>query len=488
MKTAPAPGHTEWIEFLVSGPGSDLLEASEVAFQGLPVRTARKLRLPGEHDPLDPPEFDPDLALVDEEPDPAFASRLSAFKHRFPRCQVLLVGREDSALNPQRLGSTVVRHWFFRPVARESLLSTLAAAGRSLSRSQRETERHARSLTTLEAFLGRAPALQESLDLARRVAESPSTAVLILGETGTGKGLLARAIHGESPVRGGPFVEINCAAIPTNLLESELFGHRKGAFTSATRDKPGLLELADGGSAFLDEIGELEPMLQVKLLKFLDDGSIRPLAASSSIRVRVRMIAATNRDLESEVRDGRFRLDLYHRLSVMTLRLPPLRERMEDIPLLAAHFLAEISKRQRGVAMEWSPEALDALCAYGWPGNVRELVNLAERIALLAPPDRPVAAAELPLGFRPETPLLRFAPGQRLPEVNLPPGGVPFDQIERAVLEAALREARGNITRAAALLGMGRGGLRYRMERLGLAEEVPRRRGRPMKRARPRAA
>ena len=488
MTKSPGPGHTEWIEFLASGPGDDLLEAAEASFQDLPVRTTRMLRLPGEHDVLDPPELDPDLALVDEEPDPAFAGRLAAFKHRFPRCQILLVGREDSSLNPQRLGSTVVRHWFFRPIAPESLHATLAAAGRSLSRSHRESERHARSLTTLDAFLGRSAPMREALDLARRVAESPTTAVLILGETGTGKGLLARAIHGESPVRGGPFVEINCAAIPTNLLESELFGHRKGAFTSATRDKPGLLELADGGSAFLDEIGELEPALQVKMQKFLDDGSIRPLASASSLRVHVRMVAATNRDLESEVRAGRFRLDLYHRLSVMTLHLPPLRERREDIPLLAEHFLGEFSRRQRGEAMTWSPEAMEALAGYAWPGNVRELVNLAERVALLAPADRPVSCSDLPPGFRPGAPLLRFVSGARSPVVALPPEGMPFEAIERAVLEAALRDARGNITRAAALLGMGRGGLRYRMERLELAEETPRRRGRPMRRSRPRAA
>jgi transcriptional regulator with GAF, ATPase, and Fis domain len=401
---------------------------------------------------------------------------------------VLLVGAEESTLNPRSLGSAVVRHWFFRPVVPQVVVETLRAAGRSLARERREKERHTRSLASLDDFVGTHPALRETLDLARRVAASPSTSVLVLGETGTGKGLLARAIHGESPRALGPFVEINCAAIPANLIESELFGHTRGAFTSAVRDKPGLLELADSGTAFLDEIGELEPVVQAKILKFLDDGVLRRLAATSTVRVNARVIAATNRDLEGEVRDGRFRLDLYHRLSVMVLRLPPLRERREDIALLAERFLAEQSRGLRREPMTWSGAALEALTAYDWPGNVRELMNLTERLALLAPPGTPVDIGHLPAGMLARVPLLRVLGTGGVPLVVLPPEGVSFDAVERAVLEAALRMAGGNVTQAATLLGMGRGSLRYRLDRLQLEVGSSRRRGRPMGRRRLRAA
>ncbi len=429
--------------------------------------------------------LDPDLALIEESADADFHSRLIRFKRLHPRCQVLLVGAEESALNPRSLGSAVVRHWFFRPVVPQVVVETLRAAGRSLARDRREKERHTRSLASLQDFIGTHPALCDTLELARRVAASPSTSVLVLGETGTGKGLLARAIHGESPRAGGPFVEINCAAIPANLIESELFGHTRGAFTSAVRDKPGLLELADGGTAFLDEVGELESVVQAKLLKFLDDGVLRRLAATSTVRVNTRVIAATNRDLEAEVSRGRFRLDLYHRLSVMVLRLPPLRERREDIPLLAARFLAEQSRSLRGEPMSWSGEAMEALTAYDWPGNVRELMNLTERLALLAPPGQPIGIDNLPAGMLARVPLLRVLDKGEAPLVVLPPEGVPFDAIERAVLEAALRLAGGNVTRAADLLGMGRGSLRYRLDRLHFELGASRRRGRPMGRRRP---
>jgi two-component system, NtrC family, response regulator AtoC len=478
---AGPPARGERIEVLLVG-GPELAGWIAAGLEGIPHRVVRLPSFP------ETVGGAPDLALVDESPAADFHARLSAFKRTHPRCQVLLVGAETSTLNPRSLGSAVVRHWFFRPVVTEVVVETLRAAGRSLARDRREQERHTRSLASLDDFVGTHPALRETLDLARRVATSPSTSVLVLGETGTGKGLLARAIHGESSRSAGPFVEINCAAIPSNLLESELFGHTRGAFTSAVRDKPGLLELADGGTAFLDEIGELEPVVQAKILKFLDEGVLRRLAATSTVRVNVRMIAATNRELEDEVREGRFRLDLFHRLNVMVLRLPPLRERREDIPLLARRFLAEQSRGLRGEPMTWSDEALEALTAYDWPGNVRELMNLTERLALLAPPGAPVAIGQLPAGMLVRTPLLRVRGAGAAPEVALPPEGVPFDDIERAVLEAALRMAEGNVTQAAALLGMGRGSLRYRLDRLELEGRAARRRGRPMGRRRPHAA
>jgi transcriptional regulator with GAF, ATPase, and Fis domain len=382
----------------------------------------------------------------------------------------------------------VVRHWFFRPADPAGIVGTIQAAGQSLSRAWRERHRHTRGLTGLDALLGEHPAFKETLDLARRVAASRSTAVLILGETGTGKGLLARAIHGESPRQAGPFIDINCAAIPANLLESELFGHAKGAFTTAVKDKPGLLELADGGTAFLDEIGELDLSLQVKALKFLDDGVIRRLSGTSTSKVDVRMIAATNRDLEAEVHQGKFRLDLYHRLSVMVLKLPALRERSTDIPLLARRFLYDLSRRIHGRELDWTPQALEAMCEYSWPGNIRELMNVTERLALLSDGSRPLGVEDLPAGMARQEPAIRVVSSTAPPQVVLPPEGISFETLERAVLESALQRMQGNVTRAATFLGMGRGSLRYRMEKLGLQEHASNRRGRPMGRRRPRAA
>jgi two-component system, NtrC family, response regulator AtoC len=476
----------EEVKVLVVGTESDLQDWVRRGLEGVPHHVISRPELgigPGEAD-----EANPDLALVSEDGRPEFPGRLSAFKLKHPRCQILFVGREDSDLSPRQLGPAVVRHWFFRPADPEGIVDTLQAAGRSLSRAWRERQRHTRALTGLDAILGQHPALLGVLDLAKRVAASPSTAVLIQGETGTGKGLLARAIHGESPRQNGPFVDINCAAIPPALLESELFGHVKGAFTTAVREKPGLLELADGGTAFLDEIGELDLSLQAKILKFLDDGMIRRVQGTASTRVDVRVLAATNRDLQNEIKAGRFRLDLYHRLSVMVLQLPPLRERPTDVPDLARHFLSDLSRRILGKPIQWTQEATEALAEYAWPGNVRELINVTERLTLLSDGARPIALQDLPPGMVQRTPTLRVATAAAKPEVKLPPEGISFEAVERAVLETALQEMHGNVTRAAAFLGMGRGSLRYRMDKLGLQEHASNRRGRPMGRRRPRAA
>jgi DNA-binding NtrC family response regulator len=423
---------------------------------------------------------DSDLALVDEDDEPDFPARLGALKALMPRCQILLVGRENSNLSPRQLGPSIVRHWFFRPVQTEEVIRTLQAAGHSIERARRDQQRQSLAHTGLEEFLGESPPLLDVLAMARRAASSRGTTVLIMGETGTGKGLLARAIHGESPRSSGPFVDINCAAIPSELLESELFGHVKGAFTSAVKDKPGLLELAEGGTVFLDEVGELAPLLQAKILKFLDDGVIRRVQGTSSVKVDVRMIAATNRDLDQEVKDGRFRLDLYHRLGVMVLRLPPLRERPGDVAILARHFLQQLSRCHRRRLMEWSPEALASLAAYSWPGNVRELINLTERLVLLSDGLRPLGVEDLPSGMLPKAPVLHLPDAAAAPVIEFPPEGIALEAVERAILEAALARAGGNVTRAAALLHIGRGSLRYRLEKFGMGDKASGRRGRPM--------
>ncbi len=473
----------EQIQVLITDPSEDIEGWIHAGLKGVPHQICSV-------DAMDaaPDGLDPDLALIEENPGVDFPNRLVAFKERYPRCQIFLIGRTDSDLSPRQLGPSIVRHWFFRPIEADGIIRILQLAGRSISRAWRERHRHSRSLAGLDSLLGRHPRFLETIELARKAAESATTTVLVLGETGTGKGLLARAIHADSPRSYGPYVDINCAALPQNLLESELFGHVRGAFTSAYREKPGLLELADGGTAFLDEIGELDPALQVKILKFLDDGMIRRVQGTEAAHVDVRMIAATNRDLDREVREGRFRLDLFHRLGVLLLRLPSLRERGEDIPLLARHYLGELSRRLRGRTLDWTPEALEVLSGYAWPGNIRELINVTERIALLAGGNDPITVEDLPPGLASRTPVVKAGDAGSAPLICLPPEGLDFDTIERAILEEALKLTSGNVTRAASLLRMGRGSLRYRLERLEIQSRASGRRGRPMGRRRPQAA
>ncbi len=234
----------------------------------------------------------------------------------------------------------------------------------------------------IENIIGASPRMLEIFDLIDKVADCDST-ILINGETGTGKGLVARAIHNKSRRRTKPFISINCGAIPENLLESELFGHVKGAFTGATASKPGKFELADGGTVFLDEIGDMSPDLQVKVLKVLEEGEFEQVGGSKTIKVDVRIIAATHRDLSEEVQKGNFREDLFYRLYVIPMILPSLRERTQDIPLLAAYFLQESNRRNHREVKGLNEDALSALMAHAWPGNVRELKNLVERLVVL---------------------------------------------------------------------------------------------------------
>jgi len=296
--------------------------------------------------------------------------------------------------------------------------------------------------------VGESPEMKRILELAAKAATSSLT-VLISGETGTGKELVAKVIHANGPRRDRPFLSVNCAALPEALLESELFGHRKGAFTGATEDRKGLFEAADGGTLFLDEVGEMSPSLQAKLLRALETGEVRRLGETQIKRVDVRVIAATNRDLEKDVRDGRFRRDLFYRLNIFPIRIPPLRERREDIPLLAGHFLKDTGKRL-------SPEALDLLVKYDWPGNVRELKNEMERAAVLA--EGNVIGPDV-LSDRIRTSTKPSFRGT-LREI--------LDRTEREVIERVLKECKGNRSEAARRLGLSRWSLLRKMERLGI--------------------
>jgi two-component system response regulator PilR (NtrC family) len=312
--------------------------------------------------------------------------------------------------------------------------------------------------------LGKSPAMQKVLDLATRIA-SAKTTVLITGESGTGKERVARAIHERSDRASQPFLVVNCGALPEALMESELFGHEKGAFTGAAAKHLGLFRQADGGTLLLDEVGELPLNLQVKLLRVLQEKAVRPVGSSVEVPVDVRVLAATNRDVEADVASGKFRQDLYYRLNVIRLNLPPLRERAEDIPLLAERFIQRFSAEMNKDVIGFTPDGLRALTAYGFPGNVRELENVIERAVALA------GARVIGLGDLPEA-ISGHASSPATSLLELPPEGLNLDDVlneaERRLLIAALERSGGVRKRAAELLGITFRSLRYRLQKQGL--------------------
>lgn len=320
-------------------------------------------------------------------------------------------------------------------------------------------------------FIGESPPIQAIRGLIDRLAErsaaagAPPASILLTGETGTGKDLLAALLHARLPYRGGPFVSVNCAAVPSELFESELFGHKRGAFSGATADKAGLFETADGGTLMLDEIAELPLPLQAKLLRAIETQTIRRVGETRDRAVRLCVVAATNRDLTAAVRQRTFREDLYFRLKVMTIELPPLRERGDDVDLLADHFCGVLAAKYGLTRLSLSPEARAALRAYHWPGNVRELIHALER-AVLTGSGPVIRPEDLPLskGGQPT------APSRARDLVTALSEGRPIDmeQVERALIEQALEQTRGNVSAAARLLSIGREAMRYRMSKFGL--------------------
>jgi DNA-binding NtrC family response regulator len=354
-----------------------------------------------------------------------------------PELNVIIItafGAIDSAIELVKAGAY---DYLPKPFSTDELLLTVERALEE-SRLRREVAQLSRSVTaSLPGFVGASRAIQDVYEIVHRAAASTMPA-LITGETGTGKELVARALHTLSG-RAGQFVAINCAALPENLLESELFGHEKGAFTGADRDKPGLLEAASRGTLFLDEITELPASLQPKLLRALEEGEVRRLGSTQPRRFDVRFVAATNRDLDQELTDGRFRQDLYWRLHVLHIHVPPLRERIADIPLLAEHFLAG-----RGIA----PDALALLTAYPWPGNVRELRNALDR-ALTMADSHEIRPRDLP-------PRLRDAEDAVARVAEASSRQLPLRDVERAYILEILRQTGGNKSRTAEILGVDR--------------------------------
>jgi len=340
------------------------------------------------------------------------------------------------------------------------------------------------SATAVERFVGQSPKINALLAQVRRFAAVPS-AVLVGGESGTGKELVARALHEQSPWRRGPFVPVNCGAIPAGLIESELFGHERGAFTDAVRDKRGLFEVADGGTLFLDEIADLPLGLQAKLLRVLQDGTVRRVGATDDVQVRVRVVAATARELRAEVAAGRFREDLYYRLAGLEIEIPALRARREDIPRLVAHFLVRSCARLGLPPRQVDAEAMKVLVAYDWPGNVRELENTIERAAVLCADDR-VDVASLPERLLGATRAVQAEAAaqeaDRDGEVVIPGPELSIKRASREIEETLIRRAlgrtQGNRVRAAELLEISHRALLYKIKDYGIEIE-PRRRGVP---------
>jgi len=363
------------------------------------------------------------------------------------------------------------------------LADALAEANERLRAENVYLRREVEARYSFEGIIGDAPAMQKIFDITEKVAQTDAT-VLLTGETGTGKDLLARAIHSAGPRKARRFVAQNCGALPDTLLESELFGHKRGAFTGAHADKQGLFEFADKGTVFLDEIGETEPGMQVRLLRVLQDGEIRPLGSSQARKVDVRILAATNRDLKKMVEDGRFREDLYYRLRVVEIEMPALRERRSDIPALAHHFLDSAGQRVNREFLGFSNAAMDRLVAYHWPGNVRELANEIERITTLAGPEQTIGLENLSEHVRGASRVSGSGPGgagdgpvdaSRFAQIDDWDLNRSVDTLQRRMLVAAVREA-GSKSGAAEKLGIPRQSLQKMIKRLQIASEelVPR--------------
>ncbi len=329
--------------------------------------------------------------------------------------------------------------------------------------------------------VGVSPKMTELMNFVRKVAASEATTILIQGESGTGKDLIAKAIHYQSVRQDKPFVAINCSAIPETLLEAELFGHERGAFTDAKAMKKGLFEMAHGGTLFLDEIGELSLFLQAKLLRVLEDQVIRRVGGVKDIQVDARVIAASNRDLERAVREGHFRQDLYYRLAIISIFIPPLRERKEDILSLVDFFLDHYNRKFRRSMQGISDETRRLLLSYDWPGNVRELKNAIERAmiledeSLLRPAYLPFSVSQPRAGVTafeqassPPAAEKSLPDGRSLPPLSIPSGGTSLEEVERTLVELALRQSGGNQTHAARLLDISRDALRYKMKKFGL--------------------
>jgi len=428
------PGFRSLLRAILSGEGYDVFEASTVR-EAREQSRARKF----------------DLLIADLKlPDGDGLQVLGWYREHSPETVAIVLtafGTVPSAVEAMKLGAF---DYLEKPLRSPDELRLLVARALESNRLRRERDllwEQEQQRFQCDSIIAEDPAMKQTLELVRKVAPTDAT-VLLMGESGTGKELLARCIHAHSPRRHRVFVAVNCAALPPTLIESELFGHEKGAFTGAVTQHPGRFERADGGTLFLDEVAELDPAAQAKLLRVLQEKTFERVGGRREIRVDVRVIAATNRDLPRMVEEGRFREDLYYRLSVFPITVPPLRARPADIPALAEFLLARAARRLGKTGLVLTPEAQARLMNYSWPGNVRELENLMERVAILC--DGEVRAEDLPIAT---------AQAQARP--------LSWKEIERRAIEEALKRNHGNRTRAARELGISVRKLQYRLKEYG---------------------
>lgn len=410
-----------------------------------------------------------DLAIVDIQlPDGNGIDFIEYFHEKSPQSKVIILtgnANVENAIKATQKGAT---HFLTKPFNLEDLIQVIS---KTLTEQASKTKLTDSNITPSKSFkfdqiIGESEQIRSVLEIIERVADSDST-VLITGESGTGKELMAKAIHFNSDRSDGPFVAINCGAIPSELLESELFGHVKGAFTGAIANRIGRFEMADGGTLFLDEIGDLEPSLQVKILRALQERTFEPVGGIKSISVNVRVIAATNLNLEEQVEAGKFREDLFYRLNVIPLIIPALRERKSDIPLLLNHFTKIFNKSKNKGISGYSNEAIECLTHYNWPGNIRELENLVERLSILKGHGI-VEISDLPIKYKSQ----KNSSESCLNTMHIPEQGLDFnsavDQFENALIMQALEKTGWNRNQAALLLRLNRTTLVEKMKKKGL--------------------
>jgi len=407
----------------------------------------------------------PELVLLDLQlPDTDGLTLLRTLREEQPQLPVIMITGNTSARTAVEAMKLGAFDYVLKPIDFDELL-ILVNRALETARLRRRVNDHDRELKArfgVQNLVGTSEPMRNIVHLIRQISPSEASSVLIRGESGTGKDVVAKALHYESPRAGRPFMNITCTALQDTLLESELFGHEKGSFTDAKAQKKGLFEVADGGTMFLDEIGDMSPTLQAKLLRVLEERAFRRVGGTEYIGVKVRVIAATTRDLEAAIAAGAFGEELYYRLNVVAIDIPPLRKRTQDIPLLVEHFLCQFGQEHRRKVKETGREAMEKLIAYHWPGNIRELRNLTERAVLLSEGEDVSGENILP-GIRGSAPL-----SDRRRPYSIPPDGINLDDLEKELVLQALERFGGKQEPAGKLLGLTRHQILYRMKKFGL--------------------